>query len=112
MTDPPHEHRVSGSKLDAASRHVRYKTAADAGNGLQRRRQLEDGGFEWTTCEDIVDLYSMAPWGRIALDVEQVRVAQAMDMLNGLNYKVLGAHVDGVFFESNGIDAKLNKAIW
>jgi hypothetical protein len=49
--------------------------------GAKLRRQLDDGSFLWTCCGTIVDLYSMAPWGRIALDVEQLRVAQALDFL-------------------------------
>jgi hypothetical protein len=96
---------------NCASQHVYKKVRSthqiDAGPGLQRRRELEDGGFEWTTCEELVDLYSMAPWGRIALDVEQVRVAQAIDILNGLGHRVLGAYVDGVFFEGKETNCPL-----
>jgi hypothetical protein len=52
--------------------------------GAKLRRQLDDGSFVWTCCDTIVDLYSMAPWGRIALDVEQLRVAQALDFFEGV----------------------------
>jgi len=57
------------------------KYQVDAGNGVVRRRQLPEGMFEFTTARELIDLYSMAPWGRIALDVEQMRIAQAMDTL-------------------------------
>jgi hypothetical protein len=86
-------------------RKIQSEYQIDAGPGVRSRRQLPDGGFEWTACEEVVDLYSMAPWGRIALDVEQLRVAQAIDLLK--NCKVLGAHVDGVFFEGPRISIPL-----
>jgi hypothetical protein len=82
-------------------RKIKSEYQIDAGPGVRSRRPLPDGGFEWTACEEIVDLYSMAPWGRIALDIEQLRIAQAMDILvSGMDCRVLGAHVDGVFFEN------------
>jgi hypothetical protein len=73
--------------------------------GAKLRRQLDDGSFVWTCCDTIVDLYSMAPWGRIALDIEQLRVAQALDFLKGLPAKVLGVLVDGVMFSWNSFEA-------
>ncbi|NDD63714.1 MAG: AAA family ATPase [Acidobacteria bacterium] len=80
-------------------KQIRSRYEVDAGNGLKHRRRMEDGSFVWTTSEQIVDLYSMAPWGRIALDVEQLRVAQAMKALRKHEeIRIVGAHVDGVFF--------------
>jgi hypothetical protein len=41
----------------------------------------------------------MAPWGRISLDVEQLRIAQATRAIEKypVDLKIVGAHVDGVF---------------
>ena len=49
----------------------------DAGPNVKLRRRMEDGSFIFTSSTELVGLYSMAPWGRIALDVEQLRIAQA-----------------------------------
>ena len=82
-----------------AFRVVRSTHQIDAGPGVRSRKQLEDGTFEWTACDDIVDCFSMAPWGRISLDIEQLRIAQAMGTLRNLpDAQILGAHVDGVMF--------------
>ena len=86
------------------------KYQMDAGPNVVRRRQLPDGLFEFTTARELLDLYSMAPWGRVALDIEQLRIAQAFDVLRPYetrfanNFKILGAQVDGVFFAYNGIE--------
>ena len=53
----------------------------DAGAGVKQRRRMEDGSFIFTSSTELVGLYSMAPWGRIALDVEQLRVAQAISTI-------------------------------
>jgi hypothetical protein len=74
--------------------------------GAKLRRQLDDGSFVWTCCDTIVDLYSMALWGRIALDIEQLRVALALDFLRGFPAaKVLGVLVDGVMFTWSSFEA-------
>ena len=96
---------------NATSQHawkqIRSNYQVDAGNGLSRRKQLDDGSYLWTTSEEIVDLYSMAPWGRIALDVEQVRIAQATATLKRFpdDLRIAGAHVDGVFFLCHSFEA-------
>jgi hypothetical protein len=41
----------------------------DAGRGVKQRKRMEDGSFVFTAFTELVGLYSMAPWGRIALDV-------------------------------------------
>jgi hypothetical protein len=83
-----------------AWKQIRSNYQVDAGNGVRGRKQLPDGTFMWTASTELVDLYSMAPWGRIALDVEQLRIAQAMAALEkqSQHIRVAGAHVDGVFF--------------
>ena len=60
---------------------------------------MEDGSFIFSTCTEIVSLFSMAPWGRIALDVEQMRVAQALETAQKFSehVDVVGVLVDGVF---------------
>jgi len=89
-----------------AYRKVHSDYQIDAGAGVKLRRQLNDGSFEWTCCDEIVDLYSMSPWGRIALDVEQLRIAQAMDFLSKQKAAtILGVLVDAVFFKWNSGDA-------
>ena len=96
---------------NATSQHAWKQTRSnyqvDAGHGLARRRQLDDGTFLWTTSTELIDLYSMAPWGRIALDVEQLRIAQAMRTLSQYTdeIRVAGAHVDGVFFLTQSFEA-------
>ena len=83
-----------------AYRKVHSDYQIDAGAGVKLRRQLDDGSFEWTCCDEIVDLYSMSPWGRIALDVEQLRIAQALDFLSKQkDATILGILVDAVFFK-------------
>ena len=51
----------------------------------------------------------MAPWGRIALDVEQLRIAQATATLQRYegHLKIVGAHVDGVFFLCHSLESAL-----
>ena len=61
---------------------------------------MDDGTFIFTSSTELIDLYSMAPWGRISLDVEQLRIAQATESLkrHEESLRIVGAHVDGVFF--------------
>ncbi len=54
--------------------------------------------FEFTSSVELVSLYTMSPIGRIALDVEQMRISQAMrEMELHETLTVVGAHVDGVY---------------
>ena len=78
----------------------------DAGVGVKMRRRMDDGSFIFTSSTELVGLYSMAPWGRIALDVEQMRVAQAIAFVKQfpLQLSTVGAHVDGVFVFSHDFD--------
>ena len=78
----------------------------DAGRGVKQRKRMEDGSFVFTAFTELVGLYSMAPWGRIALDVEQMRIAQAIEAAsqNPEHVEVVGAHVDGVFLTCHSID--------
>ena len=47
----------------------------------------------------IVDLYSMAPWRRIALNVEQLRISQAQRAIAGHpELTEVRAHVNELFF--------------
>ena len=71
----------------------------DAGAGVKQRKRLEDGSFLFTTFREKVGLFSMAPWGRIALDVEQMRIAQALETAEKFSdhVSVAGVHVDGIF---------------
>jgi len=71
----------------------------DAGGGVRLRRHVGNGRFLFTTFREKLSLYSMAPWGRIALDVEQMRVAQALETAEKFkdHVEVVGVHVDGVF---------------
>jgi hypothetical protein len=90
----------------------------DAGPGLVQRRRVEDGSFIFSTCTEIVSLFSMAPWGRIALDVEQMRVAQALETAQKFSehVDVVGVLVDGVFivqYTDADIDAQLvSQHLW
>ena len=63
---------------------------------------MDDGSFIFTSSTELVGLFSMAPWGRIALDVEQMRIAQATAFVQRfpLQLTIAGAHVDGVFIFS------------
>ena len=75
---------------------------SDAGNNVTSRRDIGDGVFEFTCCTDIVSLFSMAPLGRIALDVEQMRVSQATrEIQKHPQLKIAGAHVDCVLPEAS-----------
>ena len=81
----------------------------DAGAGVKVRRRMEDGSFLFTSSTELVGLFSMAPWGRIALDVEQMRIAQATAFVNQFpaQLSIVGAHVDGVFVFSHDMDQHL-----
>ena len=74
----------------------------DAGPGVKLRRRVEDGSFIFTSSTELVGLYSMGPWGRIALDVEQLRIAQALAAIAEYSehLQMVGVHVDGVFLLS------------
>ena len=78
----------------------------DAGPAVKLRRRMDDGSFIFTSYTELVGLYSMAPWGRIALDAEQLRIAEAMDVLSQHeeHVKVIGAHVDGVFVLDHSVE--------
>ena len=80
----------------------------DAGAGVKSRRRMEDGSFVFTSYTEMVGLFSMAPWGRIALDVEQLRIAQATEFVRRfpVQLSIVGAHVDGVFVFSHDFDQK------
>jgi len=68
---------------------------------------MEDGSFIFTSYTELTGLYSMAPWGRIALDVEQLRIAQATASVreHPLYLQIVGVHVDGVFLLTHGHEA-------
>ena len=78
----------------------------DAGRGVKQRKRMEDGSFVFTSYTELVGLFSMAPWGRIALDIEQLRIAQALEVANQKpdHVQVVGAHVDGVFMMCHSVD--------
>ena len=80
----------------------------DAGAGVRTRRRMPDGSFIFTSYTELVGLYSMAPWGRIALDVEQLRIAQATEFVKRFpeQMSIVGAHVDGVFVFSHDLDQR------
>ena len=87
----------------AAWQRVKSSWETDAGGPVRRRRQLEDGQFEFLWSVDILSLKSMRPIGQIALDMEQVRVAEILAILKPFEQsKALtryGAVVDCVFFD-------------
>jgi hypothetical protein len=79
----------------------------DAGSGLKHRHMCEDGSYEFFTGREIVDLHTMVPWGRIALDTEQLRVSQATRLLESYasqGMSIVGTLVDGVFFVWNSFE--------
>ena len=78
-----------------------------AGPGVKQRRRVEDGSFIFTSSTELIGLYSMAPWGRIALDVEQLRIAQATSTIKKYadHLTIAGVHVDGVFILSHSFNA-------
>ena len=50
----------------------------DAGSNVRRKRDMGDGVFQFFSSCELISLFSMAPWGRITLDVEQMRISQAI----------------------------------
>jgi hypothetical protein len=89
--------------FNATEQHAWNKVCStyqsDAGNNVTSRRNIGDGVFEFTCCTDIVSLFSMAPLGRIALDIEQMRISQATrEIQKHPQLKIVGAHVDCVYF--------------
>jgi len=78
---------------------------SDAGEGLKLKRPMPDGSYIFTTSTELVSLKTNSPWGRIALDVEQMRISQALRAIEKHDeLTVVGAHVDGVFFLSYSFD--------
>jgi energy-coupling factor transporter ATP-binding protein EcfA2 len=84
---------------------VKSTHESDAGGPVTRRRELVDGVFECAWCVDLVGPRSMRPIGQIALDMEQVRVAEILDMMKPFEdekrLQRLGAVVDCVYYQSN-----------
>ena len=81
-----------------AWKKTRSTYQSDAGKNVKLRRDIGDGAYEFTSNVELVSLYSMAPLGRIALDVEQMRISQATrEMEQHTEITIVGAHVDGVY---------------
>ena len=59
---------------------VKSPYESDAGGPVQRRRELEDGQFEFMWGIDLLSLRSMRPIAQIALDMEQVRIAEILEI--------------------------------
>lgn len=73
----------------------------DAGGGAEKRRYIGDGLFEFDVPTHILDNRCLSPLGRIALDMEQVRVHQGMRMLqkrSPVDLFIVAAHVDEIYF--------------
>jgi hypothetical protein len=82
-----------------AWKRVRSTYQTDAGKNVKLRRDLGDGSYEFTCSTEIVSLYSMAPFGRIALDYEQMCISKALlELARHDEITMVGAHVDGVYF--------------
>ena len=92
---------------------VKSTYESDAGGPVQRRRELDDGVFQFTWCVDLVGLRSMRPIGQIALDMEQVRIAEILDIMKSCENDVrrLGAVVDCVYFEAKTLSNRVHEAI-
>jgi len=80
---------------------------SDAGGPVKRRRELEDGQFEFMWSVDLLSLRSMRPIAQIPLDMEQVRIAEILEILKPFEDKKLltrlGSVVDCVFYESKAL---------
>ncbi|NDD65386.1 MAG: hypothetical protein EBZ36_15640, partial [Acidobacteria bacterium] len=71
----------------------------DAGSNVRRKRDMGDGVFQFFSSTELISLFSMAPWGRITLDVEQMRISQAIrELQRHHEISIVGAQVDGVYF--------------
>ena len=97
---------------NATEQHAWSKTRStyqtDAGENVKLRRDIGDGSYEFTSSVELVSLYVMSPLGRIALDVEQMRISQALiELERHHTVTVVGAHVDGVFALATGWDDDL-----
>ena len=74
-----------------------YQT--DAGKNVKMRRDMGDGSYDFLCSVEVVSLSSMAPWGKIALDKEQMLISMAIrELKRHHELTVVGAHVDGVYF--------------
>ena len=73
-----------------------YQT--DAGKNVKMRRDLGDGSFQFFSSVEIVSLTSMAPWGRIALDKEQMLMSIALrEVRQHPQLTTAGGQVDGLY---------------
>ena len=77
---------------------VKSMYVSDAPGNVSRREYLGHGVWNFKSCTHIVDLHTMRPYGEIALQMEQVFVHQAMELMKKVpRAMTLGVHVDGLF---------------
>ena len=83
---------------------VKSAYESDAGGPVKRRKELDEGIFEFAWSVDLVGLRSMRPIGEIALQMEQVRIAEILDIMRPYEIRKeivrLGAVVDCVYFDA------------
>ena len=94
---------------------VKSTYESDAGGPVQRKRDLGEGVFEFKWNVDLVGLKSMRAIGQIPLDMEQVRIAEILEMMKPFeldgSIKRLGAVVDCVYFEAKTLSDRLKDAL-
>ena len=94
---------------------VRSMYVADCPGDVTRREYLGHGVWAFKACTTIVDLYTMRPYGDIALQMEQCVMHRAMQLAKSVRgLKTLGIHVDGLFldedsFSRSDLEALLEK---
>jgi hypothetical protein len=77
---------------------VKSMYVSDAPGNVLRREYLGHGVWNFKSCTHIVDLHTMRPYGEIALQMEQVFMHRAMELMKKLPKALtLGVHVDGLF---------------
>jgi len=77
---------------------VKSMYVSDCPGDATRREYLGRGVWSFKCCTTIVDLKTMRPFGEIALQMEQVFMHRAMELMKKIpRAMTLGIHVDGLF---------------
>ena len=87
---------------------VRSMFVEDNPGNVTRREYLGHGVWAFKACTNVVDLYTMRPYGDIALQMEQCFVHRAMEIMKSIPQAITwGIHVDGLVIDDSSFDLKI-----
>jgi hypothetical protein len=84
---------------------VRSMYVADCPGDVTRREYLGHGVWAFKACTTVLDLYTMRPYGDIALQMEQCFMHRAMEIVKSITRaRTWGIHVDGLFLDDGSFE--------